>query len=135
MLIESNNSPSDRTTEYHAPFHNYLGPGTHISDKINKSVLPINTLDKAAMIHDIEYLANNKFKADNNMWLNIIREKPYLLPLANLVRIGLLFRPLLPMEFKPDYKEYHRLKKIAEKTQNLNRMQFESYDLVDDYIK
>lgn len=33
-----------------------MGPGTHISERIHKGILPNGPLDAAALIHDIEYL-------------------------------------------------------------------------------
>jgi len=33
-----------------------MGPGTHISDRINRGVLPSGVTDTIAMVHDINYL-------------------------------------------------------------------------------
>lgn len=38
------------------PFFQYMGPGTHIIDRINKGILPLNQDDAASLVHDIEYL-------------------------------------------------------------------------------
>lgn len=38
------------------PFYNYMGPGTHIVDRIKKGVLPVNDTDRIALAHDINYM-------------------------------------------------------------------------------
>ena len=44
------------TWELHVPFMNYMGPGTHVSDRVHKGILPTSQSDAASLIHDIEYL-------------------------------------------------------------------------------
>jgi len=61
----------EESYEYHLPFTNYVGPGTHIIDKINNRVLPRNRLDAAALIHDIEYYGLPQSLADVNMIENV----------------------------------------------------------------
>lgn len=57
--------------ELHAPGYNFLGPGTHLSEKIKNNVQPINKLDAAAKKHDIFYSKNKDTKsrhvADKNL--------------------------------------------------------------------
>ncbi len=35
---------------------NYMGPGTHVSERVHKGVLPTWQSDAASLVHDIEYL-------------------------------------------------------------------------------
>lgn len=49
-----NNSVED-TTEFHLPGHNYLGPGTHVLDRIRSRVKPVDSDDYNAFLHDIDY--------------------------------------------------------------------------------
>lgn len=59
---------NETSTEYHIPFHNYAGPGTHITSRIIRGVQPINFIDEAALLHDIEYIKpDNKIAADTKM--------------------------------------------------------------------
>lgn len=67
--IEKNN------TEFHLPFYHFCGPGTKVVTRLVSNSnygKPINELDKACMIHDIEYLkyAGNNYllrKADEKL--------------------------------------------------------------------
>jgi len=34
-----------------------MGPGTHVIERLEKGIIPLNRTDAAAMIHDIEYLS------------------------------------------------------------------------------
>lgn len=61
----------ESTNEYHLPFHNYAGPGTHIKERIDRGDKPINSLDAAALVHDIEYLTGKQNDADSNMIKNL----------------------------------------------------------------
>lgn len=45
----------ETTIEYHIPLRNFIGPGTHIIDKINKGVMPYDRNDAVAMLHDVDY--------------------------------------------------------------------------------
>jgi len=50
----------EKGLELHMPFMNYAGPGTHVYNKyaIN-DIQPHNAADRAALIHDINYLINS----------------------------------------------------------------------------
>jgi len=50
----------------HFPGYKYLGPGTHIIEKFNNKVMPINELDAYAMSHDLDYL-NSVTKEDRDL--------------------------------------------------------------------
>jgi len=62
--------PLETSTEWHYPFTEYMGPGTHVISKVLNAVLPRNYLDAVSLTHDINYLlatANPKLlnQADN----------------------------------------------------------------------
>lgn len=50
----------EKTTPYHYPGSNYIGPGTHIIDNIYNNVQPTSLTDRVAMYHDIDYLGNDE---------------------------------------------------------------------------
>lgn len=92
------------TTEYHVPFHNYMGPGTHVLTNLVDKIQPTTVFDKASMIHDVEYVKpGNQWRADNNMWLNSVKEAPYLLPIHNMIRAAFLVKDLAG--YKPTTSE------------------------------
>lgn len=118
-------STESSSIQYHMPFHNYMGPGTHIVTNLQEGIQPTTTMDRAAMIHDIEYVKpNNQWRADNNMWLNSVKEQPYLLPLHNMVRAAFLAKDLVGYKTKTDDKLYSVLKKKAETDYDLGGMGF-----------
>lgn len=56
----------------HLPHHNYAGPGTNVSAKLDLGILPTTYLDAAALIHDVEYsFYPNQKLADANMLKNL----------------------------------------------------------------
>lgn len=47
------------------PFFNYMGPGTHIIERIINNVQPVNKIDALAQKHDLDYLfATNDSERD-----------------------------------------------------------------------
>lgn len=52
------------------PGFNYLGPGTPTIQNILQGKQPVNDVDRAALVHDIEYLSGETYYADYNMYLN-----------------------------------------------------------------
>jgi hypothetical protein len=89
---------------------------------------PTSVYDSAALIHDIEYfnpeLTNSG--ADNNMWSNIVRANPLLIPHANVVLAALSARSLLTTSQSNKYL-YLLAKKLAiEKGLLHPRMSFSS---------
>ena len=74
---------------------------------------PINTLDKAALIHDIEYYKGNQFKADNNMFKNIVKHNPMMLPYASLIRAGFLIKDVVGYDVPVNDSQYKHLKELA----------------------
>jgi hypothetical protein len=56
MATILNHTHGEDTIERHLGFANFIGPGTHVYNRIKTGILPISKTDAAAMIHDIEYL-------------------------------------------------------------------------------
>lgn len=65
------------------------------------------------MIHDIEYYRGNQFKADNNMYRNIVKQNPLLTPLANLIRAGFLVKDIYGYDVPVDDDDYEHLKLLS----------------------
>lgn len=95
-------------------------------DNVLNRVRPTTVLDKAALIHDIEYTKpNNQREADNNMYANI--KKASLL--TGIIINPLLFKiflvkNLIGYETKTDIDLYKYLKTRAKLTFKLYPMQF-----------
>lgn len=106
------------------PGHNYFGPGTHVEDRLNRGDQPVNIFDRAAMIHDVEYLTNQQFTADNNMFYNIIREKPEYLPAAVAIRLGFLVKDIYNYPQDVELNKYEKLKNKINKNYYLGEMKF-----------
>lgn len=85
---------------------------------------PTTTLDKAALIHDIEYLKGNQWKADNNMWSNLLRDNPLNLPLANMTRLAFLTKDIIGYDAAQDKASYDELRSIVERDYDLGNMKF-----------
>jgi len=102
------------------PFHNYAGPGTHISENIHKGVKPISNLDRAALIHDIEYLNGNQFQADNNMFKNMVKNDIFSFPLAAITRASFFFKDIFGYHPRENKQDYNHLKSIV----NANKKYF-----------
>lgn len=65
------------STEYHLPFHNYAGPGTHIAERVARGDKPVSGVDASALVHDIEYLTGEQKRADSNMVSNLLKKYPF----------------------------------------------------------
>lgn len=87
-------------------------------------IKPTTTLDKASLIHDIEYLKDDQFKADNNMWINIVKENPLLIPIANATRAAFLVKDVIGYKTEQDLESYKYLKDIVERDYELGNMTF-----------
>jgi len=108
------------------PGYQFMGPGTHVVDRIQRSVKPINTLDKASLIHDIEYMNPNisQKQADSNMFKNIVRENPFWLPQALVIMGALKAKDVIGYAQNTDIGKYEYLKKLAAQNYKLGRMRF-----------
>lgn len=114
------------TQAWHVPFHNYAGPGTHVTRQIMLTrTAPVSAFDRAAMIHDIEYVKpGSQWQADNNMWLNSVRETPYLLPLHNMVRAVFAIKDIVGYKQNTNQQLYNTLKNEALTNMDLGTMTF-----------
>lgn len=94
-------------------------------------VKPINDLDKASLIHDIEYLNPylSQYGADNNMWKNMIKAGYVNIPLANFTRLALLIKDLVGYKVNKDLETYNLLRKEVELNEIAKDMDFS--DLID----
>jgi hypothetical protein len=50
------------------PGYNYLGPGTHVIERLSKGIQPVNQLDMIAQQHDLAYLNDDHDLADNTFF-------------------------------------------------------------------
>ena len=57
--------------EFHWPWYQYMGPGTHLEKRLKRGDPGINRLDRIAKQHDIDYSRarshQDKWKADDKM--------------------------------------------------------------------
>lgn len=110
--------------EYHLPFHNYAGPGTHILEKLRNHVAPTTDFDKASMIHDIEYLYLPQRVADDNMWKNLVRESIFNIPAANFARAAFYLKDIVGYQTDKDQIGYVEAKQLAKSQFDLGNMKF-----------
>lgn len=47
---------NENSLEKHFPGKQYMGPGTHVFNRIKNGVLPVDYMDAVSMMHDINYL-------------------------------------------------------------------------------
>lgn len=112
------------TTEYHLPFHNFAGPGTHIIERLEKGVKPTTDLDLAALIHDVEYLGLDQHTADRNFRKNLIRQSIFNFPLANFTSVAFTLKDLVGYPVEHDEQAYKYAKKLAKEKYDLGKMKF-----------
>lgn len=48
-------APNEDTYEFHVPGYNFMGPGTHIYNRIENGTQPTNYTDRLALAHDVNY--------------------------------------------------------------------------------
>lgn len=115
------------TKEYHIPYHNYAGPGTHVIDRLLYNKKPVNYLDEAALIHDIDYMNPyiTKDQADANMANNLAKTGAIASALATRLVLK-LFNGFGNKE--GNYSDYKLAKSIATNKKFINsKMQFTKY--------
>lgn len=111
--------------QLHLPFHKYAGPGTHIVANIKNKVKPINNLDRASLIHDIEYSkSTNDIRADLNMVKNIIKKDPTDIPIAMLTGIAFALKNALGIRLSRKNGNYDKLKALAINNKLANERDF-----------
>jgi len=47
--------PKEDSYELHVPGYNFMGPGTHIYERIKNGTQPTNYTDRLALAHDVNY--------------------------------------------------------------------------------
>lgn len=106
-----------KSSQLHLPLHNYAGPNTHIKHNIKSGLMPVNDLDAAALIHDLDYINPkvSQFEADNNMWKNLLRKSFFNMPVANFTRLALLAKDLFGYNPPKDYNAYLSFRQLAVK--------------------
>lgn len=77
----------------------FMGPGTHIVERVNNRVMPTNKTDFVALLHDIDYLTNagshiGTAKADLKAIWNADAGA-----VGTIMRIGLLTRLIANLPF------------------------------------
>ncbi len=93
----------------------YMGPGTHIIDKVTKKVQPVNRVDAAALVHDIEYLHPGipEKQADENALKNA---GSYWNPLKVLMKAGFTLKDIGGgYDSSTDYFQYKYARERVEK--------------------
>ena len=70
-LFDVQNLLNKTGIEFHWPGYQYMGPGTHLKERLKRGDPGINRLDKIAKQHDIDYSRaknlQDKWKADAKM--------------------------------------------------------------------
>lgn len=89
----------------------------------------MSNIDRAALIHDIEYVKGNQFKADNNMFKNMVKNDPMSLPHAVIVRAAFLVKDLFGYSPKESVEDYNHLKEIV--LENKEYFGLKGYDFYD----
>lgn len=116
-LLDAEASDLDLTL----PFHNYMGPGTHIVDKLLRKVKPVNRTDEIAREHDYNYTIKpgyiDKTLSDLYAIKRGVTEKVES-PLDFVSRVGLVGGLLTKASFvfTPANMVYHALFGDAEKS-------------------
>jgi len=89
--------------QFHYPGYEFMGPGTHIINKIQNFVQPVNRNDFLSMLHDIQYLQT---AGDDPSWadkLAIVQSDNSLSGLA--LKSGLLTRYSFGLNFNKPLKD------------------------------
>lgn len=85
--------------ELHAPGYHFMGPGTHIIDRINRRVQPINKTDFVAMLHDIDYLmGSGDYRWTSQADSRAVSNAGWT-PGGILMKVGLRARQILDLPF------------------------------------
>jgi len=98
------------------PFHNYAGPGTLVEQRIYNKHKPVSGLDKASLVHDLEYIRDKtRTHADNHMATTLFKEYPLNPQIASLSRGAFYIDQLLNgnKRMGNDIAKYDQLSKIA----------------------
>lgn len=84
----------------------YMGPGTHIIDRLMTNVQPTNKVDAASMIHDLEYL--NPYVSEQTADQTALDNSGgYFNPLKILMKVGFKIKDIAGgYNSKKNYKTY-----------------------------
>lgn len=85
--------------EWHLPGHNFTGPGTRLTERLERGDEPVNRVDALSLHHDIRYLGITRATADDGM-LNFTEDYEILNADVNFVggAIGIFFDPRSTMQ-------------------------------------
>lgn len=97
-------------------------------ENLRNHVLPTTDFDKAALIHDIEYLYLPQNIADDNMWSNLVNESIFNLPAANYTRAAFYLKDFIGYPVEKNRQAYLEARELA-KTFDLGRMKFKDQGL------
>jgi len=117
------------------PFYNYMGPGTHVFDRIERGDLPVTLADKVAMLHDVNYVIANGdpmlLKKADDIALSSL---PLSDPLYWVMRVGLKTRQNLHLyEGKIDVEKADKVKYLKMILEN--RQDFRPYGITsNDFV-
>lgn len=113
------------STQYHLPYHNYAGPGTNTIKNLLNNVQPTTYIDRAALIHDIEYIKpGNQLKADRNMITNM--DKAFLLgkPIHQIIAKVFIAKNIIGYNPPTDIQLYEAAKAYVKQKYDLKGMRF-----------
>jgi hypothetical protein len=118
-------SLKENNTQYHLPYHNYAGPGTNTIKNILEGKIPTTYIDRAALIHDIEYIKpNNQDVADNNMIANMDREFFLGKPVHNFIHKLFIAKNIIGYNPPTNLELYNAAKTFAKLQFDLGKMRF-----------
>lgn len=105
----------EQTTELHIPFYSYMGPGTHIYERIKNKVEPVNKLDLISMEHDVNYLLMDEQSADTLMYkrMDALADEDYLFdPYGNIrraIKVAFSIKSLFKDDDRKEPDKYNEL--------------------------
>jgi hypothetical protein len=114
-----------------------MGPGTHIMERVQQSVLPTSFVDTLALMHDIEYLASHSYDEELTADYFAVNKAPWVGVQSAVFRVGLCLKQLVGMSFA-DSKSVNCQKALilANKLSEEKYMDvLRKYDLVGYYDK
>jgi len=114
-LVKGFGIPSEISTEWHPPGFNFMGPGTHVFERVVNHELPTSRTDALALVHDIEYMIGTSIpkeldKADDQA----IANSDYSLS-GMIMKAGLSIRKALQLKManRNTLEETHEQQRIG----------------------
>lgn len=101
----------ENTNEYHLPFHNYAGPGTHVIERVTGKIKPTTMIDAISLVHDMEYIRDDSTTdADRKMVTSLFTSYPFMPQLAGTAAVAFTANKILGLSKgsnRPDiYNQY-----------------------------